>query len=72
MRILNLQVSKDKGIRIVENEQGGVDFIEFLVNDPSKEQLIITIPLNRRDLVADFIRFDVFVREQSDPKLTRG
>lgn len=78
MRILNLQVSKDKGLRIVENHEGGIDFVEFKVDDHYvsekvgvNETLLVSIPINRRELVSEFIKLHVMIEDKPAPKPER-
>lgn len=79
MRILNLQVSKKHGIRIVENKDGGIDVVRFeidghyVTHKPGiPEELIATIPINRRQIVAEFINIQAMVQDEPTPPITRG
>lgn len=78
MRILNLQISKDTGLRIVENSTGGIDFVTFPVDghyatlQPGvPEENVVTIPYDRRKMVAEFINFHIMVEDEPPLKPER-
>jgi len=77
MRILNLQVSKDHGLRICENKDGGIDFVRFEIDGHyvhpkggCTDELLCTIPVNRREMVANFINIHVMVENKPSFKPT--
>lgn len=58
-----MQIDKDHGLRICENEKGGIDVVRFEVDGHyvhhkagSTDELLLTIPLERREIVSDFIK----------------
>lgn len=75
MRILNLQVSKTHGLRVVENIEGGIDFVKFPIDghyvNPTPgvpDELVCTIPVNRREMIADFISLHIMIEDKPSPK----